>query len=136
MSDASLSSRKGELVCAYSSEYGSARHSTAASRCEFTDAPACLVQIELQHNGNAWRLKGCTAYVSDGTRRPIPCVAQRFYSRAEAVHAMKRQARQDVASRHEDIDMPIRWQLVIWTPDWFVGSQHPRCDEKMGRPPL
>jgi hypothetical protein len=59
------------------------------SASEITDVVTSHVQIELQQIGPFWHLKGCTAYVSDGTMRPIPFVGQDFRSRAEAIKAMK-----------------------------------------------
>ena len=81
------------------------------------------VQIELQEKGAVWFLKRCTAYVSDGTKRPIRFVAQAFYSRVEAIKAMKREARQDLSSREGQSAMRIKWQLVLWLPDWTIFSR-------------
>lgn len=87
---------------------------------EITEALTCLVQIELQQNGSLWQLKGCTAYFSNGTKRPIPFPAEGFHSRADAIQVIKRQACQDVTARHRE--MYIKWQEVMWDPNWHVGS--------------
>ena len=80
------------------------------------------VQIELQEKRAVWFLKGCTAYVSDGTKRPIRFVEQAFYSRGEAIKAMKHQARQDVSSCDFQTIVRIIWKLVLWPPDWTLMS--------------
>ena len=91
------------------------------SRGKIVDIPTCLIQLELQRDGDVWNAKGCTAYVSDGSRRPIPFVARTCSSRTEAILAMKCRARHDMASQYNAVYLHINWQVVIWTPAWFVG---------------
>lgn len=79
------------------------------------------VQIELQEKGAVWFLKECTAYVSDGTKRPIRFVEQAFYSRGEAIKAMKHQAPQVAFSGDCQTIVRIRWKLVLWSPDWTLS---------------
>ena len=52
-----------------------------------------------------------------------PVRAQAFYSRVEAIKAMKREARQDLSSREGQSAMRIKWQLVLWLPDWTIFSR-------------
>jgi hypothetical protein len=80
------------------------------------------VQIELQEKGAVWFLKGCTAYVSDGTKRPIRFVEHAFRSRGQAIKAMKRQARQEVSLGDFQTIVRIRWKLVLWPPYWTILS--------------